>query len=86
MELLPTTPRKAKVERHHKSVAPPLSRMGFCNDVQREVLPIACTAETPFEDGVLKDCVRKARKPLEFSDSCVTNKCQSVSAYLQAVL
>lgn len=84
MELIQTTPKNAKFSRLIKSVAPSTSETGLFEHAQSYVLPIRCTVETYFENGVLLDWFCNVRRPTEVSNLCVLNRHLSVLAFLNA--
>lgn len=86
VDLIPTTPRKAKHGRCKKSVSLPSNKTGLFDIANRVVLTVGCTAKAPFEDWLPVDLVCNAKKPTDGSVLRVSNKHQSLSAFLQATI
>lgn len=67
VKAIPTTPPKAKSNRHNKSVASASNETGLFVDAQSEALPFRCTAKDRVEKEFLMDWVCNAREPTKIS-------------------
>lgn len=86
MECIPTTPRKGKLKRRFRSVAPPSSKTGLINDVQHDSLSDGRRADPSFLIGFLMDWVCNAGKCTEFFVLRLAIKHMFVSSFLHAAM
>lgn len=88
VELILTTLRKRKPNCRNRLVAPPSSEMGLFDDAQRDSLPVGCTTETHFKDGVLQTglAIRDGLQNFPFGALPLSNRlCQCSSKRLEYV-
>lgn len=90
VDLISITPRKRKRKRKRnhpsRSVAPLSSESGLFDCAQRDYLPVGCTTQTHFQDGLLMDWVRNERRRTKFFVSRVVIEHLFVSAFPEAAM
>lgn len=86
MKLISTTTRKGNLNRPDRFVAFSLSVTDLIDYAQRDSLPVRCTADAHFENGVWMDWVLNTKRSTAFSVLNVAIKHFFVTEFLQATM